>query len=390
MKNKGIVSIVIIISIGTIVMFNHFSKQSEPLVNDKKEKTFTTPKNFSEQIETKVTMQDDKANVIKNAEPEIILSESEVIDLLSQCGVDTEKLNAPFGNSKSVIDGLEKSTLAEDKLGFALFSSPKEGSRLDNLYQFSLNNPEEPVSRISLIGECTTNSNNSICNENLIDSTSETVKKDGAFWLAATAYFISQKNDAQIYEAITNLDESTFFSNNYAKRIKLFTQIMENNQFGHFGSNLITAIGVEAATIPDLLLLIATWCNNENNDVKTSNACLTVGRNIVERPTTFSNQAFGYSILKNTYQNENNEKAAEEIQRQINKFRSDQFISLPPYANLIMLVDEEFARNWLNNQEVLGESEAQKKLIVDLKQLVNTEKYYPCRVLFSPKLNIKV
>ena len=383
MKMKTLIPVIVIIVTGAIMLFNYFDHQSHPAEN-KVNITEITPQNYAEQPRkslTKHAIKETKDAPQKRTEYKQ-LSESEVKGLLAECGIDAEVLNgSQEDHPKSMVDGLVGSSLVEEQLVYALFSNPSDDSKLKTLNQFSLNHPDAPLPLIALITECASGIENQICNAELIDRAAPTIRNDGSFWLAATAYFASQDDD-RVYDAITKLDESAYFANNYAKRIKLFMQVTENNQFGQFGTNLVNAIGIEAANT-SLYSPIAKWCKNEMNDDKKSNACLTLGRNLITRPSTLMNQMFGFGIQKGVYDNENNVKAARELQQQSEEMIQNSVRSSSPYAELFLLTNEKLAKGWLSNMEELGEFEASKRLNAGIEQLVQSDRFKPCQVLFD-------
>lgn len=381
---KTLIPVIVIILTGAIMLFNHFDHQSHPVEN-KVDITEITTQHHAEQPKKRLTKQGIKETkeAAKKRTEHKQLSESEVKGLLAKCGIDAEVLNSSQDESpQSIVDGLVESSLAEEQLVYALFSDPADGSKLDNLYQFSLNNPDAPLPLIALVTECASDIENPICNAELIDRAALTVRSDGSFWLAATAYFAAKNDDNRVYDAITKLDESAYFANNYAKRIKLFMQVTENNQFGQFGTNLVNAIGIEAA-ISFPVSSIVTWCKNEVNDAKKSSACLTLGRNLIKRPSTLWNQMLGYGIQSRVHEDENNVKAAVALQQQSDEMMQNARSSRPPYTDLFLFTNEKLAKGWLSNMETLGEYEAGKRLNVDVEQLVQSDRFEPCRVLFD-------
>ena len=361
------------------MLFNYFDHQSHPEVN-KIDKTEITVQRHTEQ-----PLKETKEAAKKRTEHKPLL-ESEIKGLLAECGIDADVLNSsPEDHPKSLVDGLVESSLIEEQLVYALFSNPTDGSKLETLNQFSLNNPDAPLPLIALVTECASDMENPICNPELIDRAALTTRNDGSFWLAATAYFAAKNDDVRVYDAITKLDESAYFTNNYSKRIKLFMQVTENNRFGQFNTNLVNAIGIEAAkTSP--YPPIAKWCKNEMNDDKKSNACLTLGRNLIKRPSTLINQMFGFGIQKGVYDDENNVKAARVVQQQSKEIMQDSVHRRSPYTELFLFTNEKLAKGWLNTMETLGEFEASKRLNEDIEQLVQSDRFEPCRVLFDQPL----
>ncbi|MCT8988346.1 hypothetical protein [Shewanella phaeophyticola] len=381
---KTLIPVIVIILTGAFMLFNHFEHQSHPVEN-KVNITEITTQHHAEQPRkslTKHAIKETKDAAKKRTEYKQ-LSESEVKGLLAECGIDADVLNgSQEDHPKPMVDGLVESSLTEEQLVYALFSNPTDGSKLETLNQFSLSNPDAPLPLIALVTECASDIENQICSAELIDRAALTIRNDGSFWLAATAYFAARNDDVRVYDAINKLDESAYFTNNYAKRIKLFMQVAENNQFGQFGTNLVSAIGIEAANTSPYSP-IATWCKNEMNDYKKSNACLTLGRNLITRPSTLMNQMFGFGIQKGVHDDENNVKAALELQQQSEEMMQDSVHRSPPYTQLFLLTNEKLAKGWLSNMETLGEFEASKRLNADIEKLVQSDRFEPCRVLFD-------
>ena len=385
MQIKTAISAIIIIT-ALLMLLNSIDQQ--PNSTEDKVNTVETTIKLSKIELTKQTANTEDSHQ-KSTKPEE-LSKSEITALLTKCDINIEALDSDQHEPpKAILDRLVKSSLVEERLAYSLFSSPAGKPRLDKLHRFTLETPNEPLSLISLITECTSDIENPICDSKLIDSADPSIKSDGSFWLAAAGYFAAKKNGERIHDAITKLDESAYFSNNYIRRIKLLMQVMDSYQSSHFGSNLITAIGIESATLLPSASFLTRWCKNEMNDIKKSNSCLTLGRNLISRPSTYLNQMIGFGLLKRIYEDENNAKAIAALeQQQTDKMGQNTALNKARYIDLLLLTNEKLARDWLDNFETLGEIEAKARLEEDVEQQIQNDKFKPCRLLFESPTTI--
>jgi hypothetical protein len=297
-----------------------------------------------------------------NSQKENNINERYIVNCESELSLMAPEYRAVL--NKQVMS-FASSPLREQKLVYALFSlSPaltEKIDRLELLFSFDKNFPNEPLILMDALNLCA-GSKNAKCTDEFINYAIQADPQNGAMWLHALAVFASQGEDSKMFEAISRLEKANIFNERYSERILRFTDVMETSEANNFSLNLEYAIGVEAARFMSYSPVVQ-WCKEGVADIRKSSACLTLGRNIAERSSLALPKLIGLALEEFVYEHESNSLALFELEEQRQRILSPLNNDETTLAFSLLRRDEKSLRLWLANIESIGESQALKALV---------------------------
>lgn len=285
-------------------------------------------------------------------------------------------------NITQYLQSLAGAASAEESLYYALFALPPEGeSKLDLLFNYFTNVPENQLIAMRLISSCV-NTEDARCNPDSVSNAINADPNNGAIWLNAIAYFAAIEDDSGVVDAIEALMKTAFFNERYGEQTLLYTQALAGSNANKFTLNAIAGLA-ESAANHLAYAPITQWCQQNIDDPNKANACLMLGEQLETRSQTIINKAIGIALQGMVFKSQENSEAVQLTE--INRAALTSSTANEQYqkASMMLMLDEELLRNWLTNIDQYGEVNSQQLLVEEAQTRYADNENYLCSLAYD-------
>lgn len=383
-SSKLKIAIFLILSIALFIVFNRstlnqspepfpFISASETEVNNNKEPVSSVPLKSTTKTQSKTQLELTK-QTLDNYENRLdkILNDCSSINTKEQSSIIEIK-------QKKIAEHFQASGTLENQLNAIIITGKIDDTNRTALFDYVAENPTDKIAYRLTLSECNKNSELSQCNHELFALSNLADKNNAALLLDIASILQKQNNEKEARFFIEKAAISNYYNAYFYDYTQRSQDIITSNSLLNFTESLVVSIGLSSALSSNISSLFEICKNHDENNYVLSDACFRVGILMEKQSDTIISKMFGVELQKNHFKRTNNQKSLEKVQSRIEAFHKKYRNELVFKGSLLMSVDEDLARLWLETGINLGEKSAFESLMKEVNLLLKNPDYNPCR-----------
>ena len=267
-------------------------------------------------------------------------------------------------------------------LYYAMYANPPEGeTRVDLLFEYYDQFPNNPVVSMDLISLCA-NSSDKRCTSNFIKDAIDADSNNGAMWFSAISFYATKGDDQRVMESIEALEKTSFFNERLGEKALLYAQALEGSTSNDFNVNAITGVG-KAMSVSPSYSSVTRWCKQGLDEYVKAYACLTLGKQLETRSKIAISNVIGIELQKYVFEFKGETDAIQLIEKNRIKLMERPGEGIYLKASIMLILDERLLRSWLHNLDLHGEIESQRLMILEAEIIYGGNQNYLCTLIYE-------
>lgn len=256
--------------------------------------------------------------------------------------------------------------------------SPTSSEHIDFYHQYVNQAQNKPIAYYHLLNACHEQSNNEICQDELLEQANTIDAENGMLWLNIAGIKLKQGDNEAALTAIRTASEKTVFSEYHFQTIDLIASNIQLNTPVEYKDAVISAIGYVAAQ-PAMYGGVLKLClNSEVTDIEQADVCHQLGQSMANNSDTLLLSSFGSSFQQEYLRKHQNTEAALASKQDSDNLYRAHFNEHSFKLSALAFNNEQLIREWLSMGKISGESSANVHMINELKWLLSNKDYNPC------------
>jgi len=281
---------------------------------------------------------------------------------------------------KQYYQSLDNSFNDASPLYYALYAKPPKGSsKLDLLFEYYNQFPNNPIVSMDMISLCI-NSSDERCTASFVNDAISIDMNNGAIWVSAISFYAAKGNDEAVITSIDELYKTALFNERLGERALQYAQGLEGTPFDYFNENAMIGLGKSGVPIYSP---ITRWCKQGLGQTDKINACLTLGEQLETRSKTLISKHIGMSLQRMVFESQGNTEAIQLIEKKKEELTLTHDSQLYQKASLMLMLDERLMHKWLNNIDFYGEIESQQLLAEEAEILYELNENHICTLIYE-------
>jgi len=298
-------------------------------------------------------------------------------DLLSDKYFD-EKIIDLTNNTEKLINILEQSIDVDSLIAHALITGSNDIGTLTEKFKV-LNNdyPNNLLVSYDLLSSCTTAE--SACERSIIDEGITLDSQNGAVWLLSSLYELNNNNIELATTSLLEAANAPVYEEYWGEHFSVFESALSQAGAGNDLPVQIAAMGyVASAPLPNFNVLVNFCKNTHLNRGDILEACLSMGRQLVNSKSTMLSHFIGFSLQEAVYKKQNNETQIS----QVSTVRKEllKTIGLSEKANNLAWQSSQRTYDWIQQIKTMGELAATEYIVDEAIKLSADPNFDPCEI----------
>jgi len=317
--------------------------------------------------------------------PQVLVkpAKGEIADSLEQCKAMESFDHARWSeNSQGYIDAFATSTNHQDALSHALFATLDHTSnRLDLLLNYESQFSSSAIVKISMLTSCAHEADKR-CTNDFIDSAVEHDSDNAGMWLAAASLHAKTGHDDKVRNALTEALAAPNFNEYYSAYISSYMDAFKGSDFERVGLNAIG--GVEAAGNYGIsYFYFLRWCRKGERSASDIETCISVAKQLESHGKTYISSATGLKLQEHFYKLNRNREGLRRMSDKRDQLMSDLMGESFEKVTIMMMLDQQLLRHWLEDVGAVGEVEAYRSIRKEAEALYLKNETKLCEMTYE-------